>query len=856
MSLMLTFESRYKFFSRYLWLIPSTPTFIRSPATEDPKRTMVTQVNERPATYVHGTDVSDSQQLLQLDPANLNRHGSHHAYVDFGDIRVGDTYNEKMMASSLILAPQADNPMQMQAPQLRDSRSPHLSSPHLRKNSPLQTPRQEVCIEPSLRREAAIGMKNRTRVAASASLPPTNNLTKKANTSRNSNASNEALRVLSGPTEVGTGLEGNDQSPFRDPLPIPHVSPQILVYPHSASKITTAYHDRYVEIVNIFRQNTLEDPRLSNHAKHIDYGLKLCGLSEQNAHPSILVFCRPQEFKSLKRLFDQEHLKAQYLERTTRKSLWHSMRNREDEQEPRRPLFKLYFWRAQRPRTLLWGGQDNVRIGSESATASSRALYMYDHSLTMCGSPIYQLPGGSRVSTLGCVLQIGSQFYGLTAAHGIRCCNQRSRVNGAEKDAVRHTGLSHSEKPKRDEFTSISFNKEEYNDLPSDDDDVVYESLSDDESYDSDSCDEEDYVDSWASSQSVKAEPKEGYAKVEEMRQVISTVTAMYPPADAQDLDLDWALVLLDRSDQWRPNVFFNRRTSSHLAFIPPVAAGVPKYDTEVLVILPSRITKHGVIQPTAAFLGGINGNTSSQVWCVKLTGQQVLSHGDSGSMVVDAETFAIYGHVIGSNPLGEIYISPLSSTLEQIKGFFPTHMVSLPDPRPLMAKLATHYFRLYDYTKSQLQVHYFNQFHQFDPSKSLKAAEAKQELLKLHEALGTVFNQQHKATFARLLGQKGNPKAAYNLRVDLHAGSGGWGEILERQLTTRLKNIKFLSDSAVLDDDDKMPVERPKLSQVKKLPRSSGSTTPTAPLPHTMNVREHMIEAPRFPRQRSRRVS
>lgn len=50
-----------------------------------------------------------------------------------------------------------------------------------------------------------------------------------------------------------------------------------------------------------------------------------------------------------------------------------------------------------------------------------------------------------------------------------------------------------------------------------------------------------------------------------------------------------------------------------------------------------------------------------------------------------------MYGHVVGSNPLGEVYVSPLESTMNQIMGLLETTHVSLPEPLPLLSGLVAH---------------------------------------------------------------------------------------------------------------------------------------------------------------------
>lgn len=57
------------------------------------------------------------------------------------------------------------------------------------------------------------------------------------------------------------------------------------------------------------------------------------------------------------------------------------------------------------------------------------------------------------------------------------------------------------------------------------------------------------------------------------------------------------------------------------------------------------------------------------------------LKRGDSGSIVIDAATSSIYGHVIGINPIGEVYISPYAAIFEQIQNRFPGSIIELPTP-------------------------------------------------------------------------------------------------------------------------------------------------------------------------------
>lgn len=61
------------------------------------------------------------------------------------------------------------------------------------------------------------------------------------------------------------------------------------------------------------------------------------------------------------------------------------------------------------------------------------------------------------------------------------------------------------------------------------------------------------------------------------------------------------------------------------------------------------------------------------------------LEPGECGSIVVDQTTFDIYGHVIGSNIIGDVFVVPLSDTIEQIRVAFNATIVTLPSQNLLL---------------------------------------------------------------------------------------------------------------------------------------------------------------------------
>jgi hypothetical protein len=83
------------------------------------------------------------------------------------------------------------------------------------------------------------------------------------------------------------------ETDFRDPLRIPGHTRGIYVYRHADAHISTAHIKRFGEIVDILKENLLNDRHLvMSRPAATMYKLKMCGVNEQEARPSILI-CHP-----------------------------------------------------------------------------------------------------------------------------------------------------------------------------------------------------------------------------------------------------------------------------------------------------------------------------------------------------------------------------------------------------------------------------------------------------------------------------------------------------------------------------------------------------------------------------------
>ncbi|KAK7409100.1 hypothetical protein QQX98_008708 [Neonectria punicea] len=384
----------------------------------------------------------------------------------------------------------------------------------------------------------------------------------------------------------------------------------MLVYPHSSGFISSEFHSRFREVVNIFRQNVEEHPRLREHVQHVDYALRMCGESPETSHPSILVFCRPSEFSSLRSLLTSKQLRFQ-------------------------PLSDLV-----------------------STDSLDDAL---DESL-----------GEGLDDVLDDALD----------------------VDDSEDWENEVEATTNQEAMERLYTYSVDDSSEDDGYVM---DDVVYDSFTDEDTDDKDET--SDVFEPSAASISTIGDD-DGYegafkGQTEEVNELFALFPSQKELASRDELDLDWAVIKLVDPEHWRPNAFVDPRKSSDPIFLSTIVSGCPNEETSVLILTRDQLPKRGMLQRGASVLGGINGNRATNAWTVVLSGKDSLKKGDSGSIVVDAQSYAPYGLVVALNPLGEVYISPLAAIIGQIRNHFRSPVVVLPDPTPTLSKLISLHIEL-----------------------------------------------------------------------------------------------------------------------------------------------------------------
>ncbi|KAF5571106.1 RNA-binding protein [Fusarium pseudoanthophilum] len=143
---------------------------------------------------------------------------------------------------------------------------------------------------------------------------------------------------------------------------------------------------------------------------------------------------------------------------------------------------------------------------------------------------------------------------------------------------------------------------------------------------------------------------------------------------------LDWAFVELNTSAAsfQLPNIITLDSMSSPV-LLRQVSKEPVSHTTSVYMISGINGTRKGCLFGGRSELGPLQNRSPCRAWKMRLDSEQGLEPGECGSIVVDQTTFDIYGHVIGSNIIGDVFVVPLADTIEQIRVAFNATTVTLP---------------------------------------------------------------------------------------------------------------------------------------------------------------------------------
>ncbi|KAJ1331847.1 hypothetical protein MN608_05310 [Microdochium nivale] len=461
--------------------------------------------------------------------------------------------------------------------------------------------------------------------------------------------------------EAGCSFPQTPLDPFREPLVLPGTKPRIHVYPHSAACIPDEHIMRFREVHGMFRQIIQRDKRLREGARHIDFTLRMCGQTVSESHPSILVFCRTPDFKALDGLLKDTFLTRQY-RRPRPKPVSSSKPWKRDTESliasQHRTLFDLYFWRTSRPRVL------------HSAGESERFYYDPPQSVdkwqelpTLCRSSVLSSETHLKISTVGCLVNVGDKFYALTTSHGLQngfvsgCCSSLSSARDERADQ-----LSDS---------TDDFSENLSDDLNMFEDDVIYEDILD-----------EDLAEALDDAEAIRSTlhgPSTHELRKLDGASASPIIPQLSQESWAEEADLDWALLPVSTKLHCLPNFYRSNDVDHSVCFITDMAHKLPTKEVDVYILHQTRVSR-GKLQPAPALGAGLGRGAWGESWIVIPENGERLSPGDSGCIVVDCHTHQLYGHVTATNPLGEIYITPFVQVAQQIEKLL-LHTVKLPDP-------------------------------------------------------------------------------------------------------------------------------------------------------------------------------
>ncbi|KAL3301730.1 rna binding protein [Colletotrichum asianum] len=143
---------------------------------------------------------------------------------------------------------------------------------------------------------------------------------------------------------------------------------------------------------------------------------------------------------------------------------------------------------------------------------------------------------------------------------------------------------------------------------------------------------------------------------------------------------LDWACLELDeeRMETWSKS-YISTDPDTVPVLLEEIGDAPTSHATSVLMISGIKGIRPGKLVADAGYLGSLRRQDMCVVWTLILDSAPGLVPGECGAVVVDKETYKIYGHVVGANVLGHAYVVPFRGVLDQIKTAFGTDLVHFP---------------------------------------------------------------------------------------------------------------------------------------------------------------------------------
>ncbi|KAK4112894.1 kinase-like protein [Canariomyces notabilis] len=462
-----------------------------------------------------------------------------------------------------------------------------------------------------------------------------------------------------------TGPEGAAQEPnllipkqptrdsvvYADSIPIPRGKDRriYLRAPVESGNWEQAdYAERFRFVSNELKRAVDEDPCVRDRACVISYSLLMTGKTPEEAEPSIVVTCFDRDFNALRALFKGRLQDRLY---SGKKSKPYHLFRKEGV-----PPLRLVFYQTPR--------------GPITRAAASGLLKARPNTpLTLCGALFYS-PSLDRTATLGLCIYADGVELALTVDHLFTTNVPRSNEC---LDTASEVSLGRSS-----DSDVSTLNDEDMEELGN----LYY--LDDSEEYlDYDPPpDMEPFI---QGDIQVPNSPQASELEDNTTQDWIGCRVEGSVDLDPTAPYLDWALV--KQQEPVKPigsgNIIFPKGLYGSHIMLRQVAREPRCHLAPVYLISGLRGVISGQIMSIPTMIGSAPGKDLCEVWTVILDSGfgSGLAKGECGSAVVDQETREVYGHVIGTSPLGFVYVSPLMQVMKQIKVSFDVNEVGITPP-------------------------------------------------------------------------------------------------------------------------------------------------------------------------------
>lgn len=441
--------------------------------------------------------------------------------------------------------------------------------------------------------------------------------------------------------------------------------------------------DRFVFIQEQLEYLVYKHLRLLNIESCPSYNPRMVGTCREDARPSVVVVCREVDFTKIRNLFHKraERRLCLFEKQPTGSRLRFPFASRVEKAESTIPHLGLVYHRT-----------GTLTEPVNRLALDKPLLACLGDGGVSCGSTIHY---GERSATLGVALEVGEIRGMLTVDHLFS-----SDATHTPPSSVLDGGSSRCDSPNspllweldQTDSDSLWGDDDEYGDLNPDDSNPVEQGLLDTQAV-------------------TRSEPgsKEGEVlcstKIDGSRCTAGDPAEWNVLASSAELGplapyLDWALTWPETSEPTTQNILLSRLNTVYPGDCGSdgvVLRGFHESPTahlaSIYIVSGIRGIVHGQILSLPSFLPSPLGQASCEAWTVipdapsgkhqhssfnstycasnQIAQTGRIISGECGSVVVDKATNKVYGHIVGSDPLGHAYVVSLAHVFAQLSPCF-----------------------------------------------------------------------------------------------------------------------------------------------------------------------------------------